>query len=180
MLAVGKGGSAVFVVHAAGCPTGSAEVPVLENVKSAALAVELGVCEGSRWGFRVGQRQGGAMTVGLGRCGGFWCEWRHMERAALRNWLSMWVGARGLHGGVSVCQRRLCLIGGRCFLVREGQRGGTAGWHGRICVVGERGDRVHGGMGGGVGVGDGAVFRAEDRARSVRGAVYGCSSVCDM
>jgi len=127
MLAVGKGGSAVFVVGAAGCPAGSADVPVLDSVKSAALAVELGVCAGSRRGFRVGQRKGGALTVGLGRCGGSWCEWRRMERAALRNWWSMWTGARGLHGGVSVCQRRLCVIGGRCFLVREWQRGGTAG-----------------------------------------------------
>jgi len=69
MLAVGKSGSAVFVVGAAGCAGGSAEVSVLENVKSAALAVALGVCAGSRRGFRVFQRQGGGVgsRAGQGR-----------------------------------------------------------------------------------------------------------------
>jgi len=71
VLAVGKSGSAVFVVGAAGCAGGSAEVSVLENVNSAALAVALGVCAGSRRGFRVRQRQGRGVGSRAGQGRGF-------------------------------------------------------------------------------------------------------------
>jgi len=71
MLVVGKSSSAVFVFGAAGCAGGSAEVSVLENVDSAALAVALGVCAGSRRGFRVCQRQGGGVGNRAGQGRGF-------------------------------------------------------------------------------------------------------------